>query len=45
MTRVRARGARNPQASLYLAARWLEGSPATRFQFAQTLIPGAQRKR
>jgi hypothetical protein len=35
--------ARNPQASLYLAARWLEGRPA-RFQFAQTLIPGAQRK-
>jgi hypothetical protein len=36
--------ARNPQASLYLAARWLEGRPATRFQFAQTLIPGGQRK-
>jgi PD-(D/E)XK nuclease superfamily len=38
-----AAAARNPQASLYLAARWLEGRPA-RFQFAQTLIPGAQRK-
>ena len=36
--------ARNPQASLHLAARWLEGRPATRFQFAQTLIPGARRK-
>ncbi len=36
--------ARNPQASLYLAARWLEGRPAARFQFAQTLIPGARRK-
>jgi hypothetical protein len=40
-----AAAARNPQASLYLAARWLEGSPAARFQFAQTLIPGVQRKK
>ena len=39
-----ATAARNPQASLYLAARWLEGRPAARFQFAQTLIPGARRK-
>lgn len=28
---------RDPQASLYLAARWLEGQPAERFTFAQVL--------
>ncbi len=36
---------RDPQASLYLAGRWLEGQPAARFAFAQVLRPGRKRKR
>ena len=35
---------RDPQASLYLAGRWLEGRPADRFAFAQALRPGRKRK-
>ena len=31
---------RDPQASLYLAGRWLERRPADRFAFAQVLRPG-----
>jgi hypothetical protein len=35
---------RDPQASLYLAVRWREGQPATRFTFAQVLRQNAKRK-
>jgi hypothetical protein len=35
----------DPQAGLYLAARWLEGVPARDFSFAQIAKPGKQRKR
>ena len=35
---------RDPQASLYLAGRWLEGQPAEEFAFAQIAKPGRQRK-
>jgi hypothetical protein len=35
---------RDPQASLYLAGRWLEGRPAEEFAFAQIAKPGRQRK-
>ena len=35
---------RDPQASLYLAVRWHEGRPATRFTFAQVLRQNAKRK-
>ncbi len=35
---------RDPQASLYLAARWLESRPADEFAFAQIAKPGRQRK-
>jgi hypothetical protein len=34
----------DPQAGLYLAARWLEGQPAGEFCFAQIAKPGARRK-
>jgi hypothetical protein len=34
----------DPQAGLYLAARWLEGQPAREFCFAQIAKPGARRK-
>jgi len=34
----------DPQAGLYLAARWLEGLPAREFCFAQIAKPGARRK-
>lgn len=34
----------DPQAGLYLAARWLEGAPARGFSFAQIAKPGKQRK-
>jgi len=34
----------DPQAGLYLAARWLEGTPAREFSFAQIAKPGKQRK-
>ena len=35
---------RDPQASLYLAGRWLEGRPAEEFTFAQIARPGRQRR-
>ncbi len=35
---------RDPQASLYLASRWLEGRPAEEFAFAQIARPGRQRR-
>jgi hypothetical protein len=35
----------DPQAGLYLAARWLEGQPAREFCFAQIAKPGTRRKR
>ena len=35
---------RDPQASLYLASRWLESRPAGEFAFAQLAKPGRQRK-
>ena len=35
---------RDPQASLYLAGRWLEGRPAAQFAFAQIGKPGRQRR-
>jgi len=35
---------RDPQASLYLAGRWLQGRPAAEFCFAQIGKPGARRK-
>ena len=35
---------RDPQASLYLAGRWLEGRPAEEFSFAQIAKPGRQRR-
>ena len=35
---------RDPQASLYLAGRWLEGRPAEEFAFAQIARPGRQRR-
>jgi len=35
---------RDPQASLYLAGRWLEGRPAQEFAFAQIAKPGRQRR-
>ena len=35
---------RDPQAGLYLAARWLTGWPAQELCFAQILKPGRQRK-
>ena len=35
---------RDPQASLYLAGRWLEGRPVAEFVFAQIAKPGRQRK-
>ena len=35
---------RDPQASLYLAGRWLEGRPAEEFSFAQIARPGRQRR-
>jgi hypothetical protein len=34
----------DPQAGLYLAARWLEGAPASEFSFAQVAKPSAKRK-
>ena len=34
----------DPQAGLYLAARWLEGAPARDFSFAQVAKPGKQRR-
>jgi hypothetical protein len=34
----------DPQASLYLAGRWLAGDPAHEFSFAQIGKPGARRK-
>jgi hypothetical protein len=34
----------DPQASLYLAGRWLEGDPASEFCFAQIGKPGRRRK-
>lgn len=34
----------DPQAGLYLAGRWLEGSPATGLLFAQIVKPGKRRK-
>jgi hypothetical protein len=37
-------GDHDPQASLYLAGRWLEGDPADEFWFAQIGKPGARRK-
>jgi hypothetical protein len=39
-----AAAARNPQASLYLAARWLEGRAAGGFCFAQIGKPGPRRR-
>jgi hypothetical protein len=33
----------DPQASLYLAGRWLEGRPACEFRFAQIAKPGKRR--
>jgi len=39
-----AKADRDPQASLYLAGRWLQGQPAERFAFAQVLRPGRKRK-
>jgi hypothetical protein len=36
--------ARDPQASLYLALRWLEGQPADQFTFAQILRQGRKRQ-
>lgn len=38
------RGDCDPQAGLYLAARWLEGDPARDFSFAQIAKPGKRRK-
>ena len=35
---------RDPQASLYLAGRWLESRPADEFAFAQIAKPGRQRR-
>ena len=35
----------DPQAGLYLAARWLEGQPAREFCFAQIAKPGARRRK
>ena len=35
---------RDPQASLYLAGRWLENRPAAEFAFAQIAKPGRQRR-
>ena len=35
---------RDPQASLYLTGRWLEGRPAEEFSFAQIAKPGKQRR-
>ena len=35
---------RDPQASLYLASRWLESRPAEEFAFAQLARPGRQRR-
>ncbi len=40
-----ARADRDPQASLYLAGRWLERQPADRFSFAQVLRPGRKRRK
>jgi hypothetical protein len=34
----------DPQASLYLAGRWLEADPASEFSFAQIAKPGRRRK-
>jgi hypothetical protein len=34
----------DPQAGLYLAARWLEGAPARDFSFAQIAKPGPRRR-
>ena len=39
-----AKADRDPQASLSLAGRWLEGQPADQFVFAQVLRPGRRRK-
>jgi PD-(D/E)XK nuclease superfamily len=36
---------RDPQASLYLAGRWLEGQPVERFAFAQAMRAGRKRQR
>jgi hypothetical protein len=41
---TQAKADRDPQASLYLAGRWLEGQPAHDFQFAQVAKPGKKRK-
>ncbi len=41
---TQAKASRDPQAGLYLAGRWLEGSPAREFCFAQIAKPGARRK-
>jgi hypothetical protein len=39
-----AQADRDPQASLYLAGRWLTGEPADMFCFAQIAKPGPKRK-
>jgi hypothetical protein len=39
-----AKADRDPQASLYLAGRWLERRPADEFAYAQIAKPGKQRK-
>ncbi len=41
---TQAKADRDPQASLYLAGRWLQGQPADQFAFAQVLRPGRRRK-
>ncbi len=41
---TQAKASRDPQAGLYLAGRWLEGSAAREFCFAQIAKPGARRK-
>ena len=41
---TKEQAARDPQAGLYLAGRWLEGHPASELVFAQIGKPGKRRK-
>jgi hypothetical protein len=41
---TQAKADHDPQAGLYLAARWLEGQPARDFSFAQIAKPGKRRR-
>jgi hypothetical protein len=43
-TITEAQAHREPQASLYLAGRWLQGNPADEFYFAQIAKPGPRRR-